>query len=100
MTDMNTNTTLSLDDMAAVNGGTFTDNAYQKWMYEQAGFICKFHFLAKDEFILNGVTYHEPEANKIMESLGWRHEQVTEHMFGEAYTHTVYYYNGEYVVSR
>ena len=44
---------------------------YPKWVYEKAGFICRYHFLRNNEFYLNGVKHTQAEANTLMERMGW-----------------------------
>lgn len=67
----NTCAALNLEDLTIVNGGTFTSNKFPEWAYQRAGFRTDFHFFAKDEFIMNGVTFHEDQANAMMAQMGW-----------------------------
>ena len=86
--------TINENQLEDVNAGTFNRNDYPQWVYEHAGFECEFHFLDRDEFILNGRVYNEDEANAILASMGY--SKGTGHTkSGKA--RTIYLCNGEQI---
>ena len=75
---MNTFENYRIDDerLYDVNAGTIGANRYADVVYQHAGFQLEHHFIAKDEFILNGKVYHHDEANAIIEKLGYQVDRV------------------------
>lgn len=85
--------TLNENQLNEINAGTITPNYYPRWAYERAGFTCDYHFLAKDEFKLNGKVYTEKEANAIMSSMGY--SKRLKRQKSKMEIQTVILYNGQ-----
>lgn len=71
---------------------------YPKWVYEKAGFTCRYHFFRNDEFYLNGVKLTQAEANTLMERMGWEiRESRLPGRDGLVFHATDIYHNGKLV---
>ena len=57
---------LSLDEMAEVNAGTFTPNTHSKDMYHAIGISTCYHFFDKDEFRFMGQSISYDQANAMV----------------------------------